>query len=61
MSEKLSFKVFLDRDLYDWLQKEATRRFCPMSAVVRQLILEKMEAEKDKVKHLTLYKPPSKK
>ena len=37
--KKISFSVTLDKDLLDWIRKEAKRRHCSISQVVRDMIV----------------------
>lgn len=45
MTDKHPAHIYLDTALMDWLRGEATRRHCSLCQVIRDLIVDRMEAD----------------
>lgn len=46
LKNKLSTKLSIDFDLFDWLKSEAARKRTSVSALVRELIVAEIERKK---------------
>lgn len=50
-------QIYLNKQEYDFVQREASRRDEPMAAVIRNFIDEKMEIPEDAWTHNPMFKP----
>lgn len=48
MAKKISVRIQLDSDLLMWVKREATKRHCSMSQVVRDLIVGRRNQKDNK-------------